>query len=190
MQNLSLYCAIANRYHHLRMLRTTSMMCRISHQIEQQILRYRMPVDLSVGFQRFSYFLPQLASYRQLARVCQRITVFGVPDAAVPTIPGIEFVALSPTAPLAYEWLLLVDAPEFWTLMSALEVNVYGSTQRQFDGVWTFDAPVVESASRLIKTALQSVYSPIQDRYPVLQRQNVGDVTGGLLNFGEPEIRI
>jgi DICT domain-containing protein len=179
MKTLSLYRSIAERYQYLRHIRTVTMMTAISHQIERQVLKYNMPIDFYAGFQRFSAFPQQSQRYERLGTVCQRVYIFGIADVQPPSIPGVEFVALDPDAPLAREWFLLVDTPEFWTLLSTREMEgadpVTG--QRRFDGLWTFDAPIVESASVLLAQALGNSYTPLHERYASLQKQNVSEVT-------------
>jgi DICT domain-containing protein len=179
MMNLSLYSTIANRYQHLRSIRTVTMMNAISHQIERQVIKHQMPIDFYAGFQRFSAFPQQSQRYQQMGAVCRRIYVFGLADITPPTIPGIEFIELAPDMPLTQEWFLLVDTPEFWTLLSTREAEGADSTSRQrgYDGVWTFDAPVVESASQLLARALEQPYAPVYQRYAPLQEQNVAEVT-------------
>jgi len=179
MMNLSIYRSITERYQHLRNIRTVAMMSAISHQIERQVLKYNMPIDFYAGFQRFSAFPGQLQRYARLGAVCHRVYIFGVADVVPPTIAGVEFIALAPDTPLIQEWFLLADTPEFWTLLSIREVvganPVTG--ERYFDGIWTFDAPVVESASQLLAHALGNTYMPHYERYASLQNQNVTEVT-------------
>lgn len=183
MMDLSLYGAIANRYQHLRNIRTVTMMNAISHQIERQVLKHRMPIDFYAGFQRFSAFPPQSQRYQQMGEICRRVYIFGVADIRPPSIPGVEFIELSPEMPLTQEWFLLVDMPEFWTLLSTREVTGIrdATAQRQFDGLWTFDAPVVESASQLLTSALGQTYTPLYQRYASLQEQNMNEVTERLV---------
>jgi DICT domain-containing protein len=178
MHTLSLYGAIANRYQHLRTIRTVAMMNTISHQIERQVLKHKMPIDFYAGFQRFSAFPQQLQHYQRLGSVCQRVNIFGFPDITPPSIPGVEFIELTSDIPMTKEWFLLVDAPEFWTLLSTREIEGRDpiTGQRRFDGVWTFDAPVVESASQLLARALGRSYTPHYQRHVSLQDQNVTEV--------------
>jgi len=178
MISLSLYASIENRYRHLHAIRTRAGMNAISHQIEQQVLAHHMPVDFYAGFQRFSNFPHQRPVYHQLGSVCHHVSIFGLADAPLPALVGVEFVELLPEMPLVQEWFLLVDTPEFWTLLSTREIpgTDPNSGERRFDGLWTFDAPVVESASQLLMEALGQTYTPIRQRYPALQDQNVSEL--------------
>lgn len=187
MINLSLYRSIAERYQHLRNIRTVAMMSAISHQIERQVLKYNMPIDFYAGFQRFSAFPGQIQRYERLGAVCHRVYIFGVADVVPPTIAGVEFIALAPDTPLTQEWFLLADTPEFWTLLSTREFKGADAVtgERHFDGIWTFNAPVVESASQLLAHALGHTYSPHHERYASLQNQNVTEVTERIVEYME-----
>ena len=92
MKTLSLYRSIAERYHHLRHIRTVAMMTAISHQIERQVLKHHMPIDFYAGFQRFSAFPQQRQRYEHLGAVCQRVYIFGIADVQPPSIPGTKDV--------------------------------------------------------------------------------------------------
>ncbi len=98
---VSLFRSIASQYKDLRGVNTVAMMNSISRLIENQLIENQLPVNFYAGFERFSHFPDQLRRYSRLGAVCRRVYVFGVPDIRPPSIPGIEFVELSPTSPLA-----------------------------------------------------------------------------------------
>ncbi|HEY9297144.1 MAG TPA: DICT sensory domain-containing protein, partial [Phormidium sp.] len=107
--DISLFRSIASQYQDLRSVHSLATMNVISHLIEDQILNHKLTVDLYAGFQRFSDFSEQLPRYMRLGDMCRRVFVFGVADIQPPSIPGIEFIELSPTSALGRERFLLVN---------------------------------------------------------------------------------
>ena len=85
----------------------------ISHAIEDVVLHHSQGAVLSAGFQRTSFFRLQEARYRSLARVCSAISVYAVSDIHAPAIEPITYVSLAPESPLAREWFLVVNTPDF-----------------------------------------------------------------------------
>lgn len=157
------------------------MMQLISRQVEQQILKYQMPIDFYAGFQRLSYFPAQSERYERLGAVCRSVSIFSVIDREIPVIPGVDFVPLAEDSALVQEWFLLVDAPEFWTLLNTQEMTPHDDGTRQFQGLWTFDLTVVEEASAMLADVLDRPYTPHAERHHTLQAQNIHEVTDRLL---------
>lgn len=186
--SISVYQSVANRYDHLRAIHTVSMMNTISHQLEDQVVRHRLPVDFYAGFQHFSRFPPQLRRYSQLALVCRRVYVFGVPDVRPPLIQNVEFIEIDPASPLAQEWFLLVDTPDFWTLLSTQE-QAEGrdvlSGGRAFHGVWSFDPQVVEHASRLLAPFVGNRLPPASQRNHERQNLHIAEINGRMIEMLE-----
>ncbi|MBX0328282.1 GAF domain-containing protein [Oscillochloris sp. ZM17-4] len=182
--NVSLFRSIANQYKDLRGVNTVSMMNSISRLIENQIIDNQLPVNFYAGFERFSYFPSQLRRYSRLGAVCRRVYVFGVPDVRPPSIPGIEFLEISPSSPLAREWFLLVDTPDFWTTLLTQEVEGRDAITggRRFDGIWSFDEQVVDRVSLLMSQVLETSYLPVAQRNPDSQSRHVADISGHLVS--------
>jgi DICT domain-containing protein/putative methionine-R-sulfoxide reductase with GAF domain len=181
--NISLFRSISSQYNDLRGVNTVAMMNTISRLIENQVIDNQLPVNFYAGFERFSNFPSQLRRYSRLGAVCRRVYVFGIPDTRPPAIPGIEFVEVSPSSPLAREWFLLVDTPDFWTTLLTQEVDgrdeITGG--RRFDGLWSFDEQVVERVSLLMSQILEVPYTPVTKRNAVSQSRHVADITGHLI---------
>jgi len=180
---VSLFRSIASQYKDLRGVNTVAIMNTISRLIENQIIDNHLPVNFYAGFERFSNFPDQLRRYSRLGAVCRRVYVFGVPDIRPPSIPGIEFIELSPSSPLAHEWFLLVDTPDFWTTLLTQEVD--GRDQatggRRFDGLWSFDEQVIDRVSLLMSQVMEVPYTPVAQRNTVRQSQHVADISGHLI---------
>jgi hypothetical protein len=186
--SISIFRSIANQYEHLRSVSTVSMMNTISHQIEEQVIRHRIPVDFYAGFQLFSRFPAQVRRYQQLGMVCRRVFVFGVPDARPPAIPGVEYVEIDTMSPLTREWFLCVDTPDFWTLLSTQEVDsgrdaINGG--RRYDGLWTFDVQVVERASLLLSQVSNGFFQPTGRRNYESQNQHIAEMNGRMIEMLE-----
>jgi DICT domain-containing protein len=184
----SVFQAVQTHYgDHYRRLHTVSMMNTISHQIETQILHHHLPVELIVGFQRFSAFVPQAARYQALAAVCSRIVVLGIADVQPPAIDGVEFVEIDLDSPLRDEWFLYVNSPQFWTLLSARQTEDVDpiSGQRGYDGVWTFDELAVERASMTLASLLGGMYSPVFRRDHETQAFHIAQMNDAMLGSFE-----
>ncbi len=181
--NVSLFRSIASQYKDLRGINTVAMMNTISRLIENQIIDNQLPVNFYAGFERFSSFPDQLRRYSRLGAVCRRVYVFGVPDIRPPSIPGIEFIELSPSSPLAREWFLLVDTPDFWTTLLTQEADGRDETTggRRFDGMWSFDEQVVDRVSLLMSQVMEVPYMPVTQRNHVQQSRHVADISGHLI---------
>lgn len=156
----------------------------ISKLIEQQAIDQRMPVDFYAGFERFSRFAQQASRYQELGAICRRVYVFGLPDATPPPIPGVQYVALDPASPLAREWFLVVDTPTFWTALLTQETDERDPLTggRRFDGVWSYDAAVVERASLLLSQQLGHVYQPVAARDHTAQCSSVTQISNAMLD--------
>lgn len=172
--NISLYDAVVGGFEMRRIIHSVPLMNTISNAIEKQILKEEMPIDLYAGFQKLSFFEYQQATYRQLDRICQSVTVFGIPDIPPPAFEKTQFTALEENSPLAQEWFMVVDTPEFWTLLSTQELSPDPVTRRRrFEGIWTFDAAVVSRAARYLRHVLGRSTQTITRRSESAQKKNV-----------------
>ena len=185
--SISLFRSVAGQYQQLRHVNSVSMMNTISHLIEEQVMHHQMDVNFFAGFQRFSNFAAQQRRYERLAAVCRRLFVFGVPDVRPPRIPGVEFISLDASMPLAREWFLVVDTPNFWTALLTQEAEGHDEETggRRFDGLWSYDAAVVERASLLISQQLDSVFKPVLARNYEQQSVHINEIGMQMVNYLE-----
>lgn len=118
----------------------------ISNEIEDVTLLDSERTRIFSGFQRMSKFLPQLERYRRMAQSAECIYVFGIPDVALPEIPGIVYVELKPEHQLAREWFLVSSGPGYASALVTEEVTSIDTEDslRVFNGLWTFDANIIE----------------------------------------------
>ncbi|MBD1926227.1 GAF domain-containing protein [Trichocoleus sp. FACHB-90] len=185
--DISLFRSVASQYQHIRRVNTVSMMNVISHQIEDQVIQHKLSVDFYAGFQKFSNFPDQLRRYSRLGAICRRVYVFGIADSEPPSIPGVEFIEISPSSVLSREWFLLVNTSSFWTTLVAQEVDGRDITTggRRFDGLWSFDEQVVDRISLLISQVMESSYQPIRQRNYEQQNIHISDVSSRMLGMLE-----
>jgi GAF domain/Sensory domain in DIguanylate Cyclases and Two-component system len=180
--NISLFRAIASQYKSLRHLNTVAMMHILNHQIEDQILRHQLPVDLYAGVQKFSTIPERHHRYTQLGAICRRVYVFGVRDYAPPAISGVEFIEIPPTTTLSQEQFLLVDTPEFWVTLVAQEVEGKGPTGGQYyDGLLSYDEQVVDRISLLMSQVMEIAYEPVQTRLYNHQNRHITEINNHML---------
>lgn len=180
--NISLYNAVIGGIDLKQIVRSIPMMNAISHQIERQILKEKMPIDLYSGFQHLSFFTPQMKTYQQLGTVCQSVTIFGVADVELPPLPNTDFKALDVKSPLVQEWFLLVDTPEFWTVLATHELKPDPvSGERRFEGVWTFDAVIVARASRSLRKAVGHSNQTISRRSETSQARHIAEIKARMI---------
>lgn len=182
--SISLFRSIARQYQNLRAVNTVPMMNTISHLIENQVIKHRLPVNFYAGFQLFSRFPAQRGLYAKLGAVCRRVYVFGVPDVQPTAISGIEYIPIAPDSPLAREWFLLVDTPVFWTALMTQETEGQDDLTggRRYDGLWTFDKEVVDRASLLMSQVMNTSYAPVAQRNYVQQTTHIAEISGRLIS--------
>jgi DICT domain-containing protein len=119
--------------------------CRLNERLVLE--RHAEGARLFVGVERFSRLRPVATRYGKLARNVQKLTLFGEADALVP----FDAHAIDVTGgALAREWFLLVDAPQYKTLLVARDQVGFGPTGplagRRFVGMSTHDAQLVGAA--------------------------------------------
>ncbi len=171
LRTMSLYPLVLN--HNLGDLSTNSVqtLLAISHSIEDVVMRYHLELTFYAGFQRFSSFMPQIERFSRLASICGDVIVLGVPDSPVPAIPNITFVPLERDAPLAEEWFIVAEHPEFGAVLLTRQLEsrlphkrpreVAFGRGRLYEGVVTFDDRLVGTARRALTEVLNRPFEPI-----------------------------
>ena len=158
----------------------------ISDQIENTVITSGVYTRIFSGFQRFSYFLPRLEQYRELARVADGIWVFGIPDVELPIVPGVNYVPLAESDRLVSEWFLVVDSPEYFTALTAQDLSGFDVpiASRRFRGVWTFEDNLVNHLQVKLSEALGLPPLTIVERLPRdyrFQLRQLAESTGHLV---------
>lgn len=136
-------------------------MVTMSHEIEKQLEAASQPGILFSGFQLFSRFRPQAARYHRIAEQGHTVYIFGIADESPPEIPGVRFVPISERHALAREWFVIASAPEYFSALVAEELLELPTSQKTaqtgnaaFQGIWTFDEPLVADLVLQVREAL------------------------------------
>ncbi len=142
---LSVYALAARVADSSTMINHRRTMTLISYEIENAVLHDGARARIFSGFQRMSFFLPQVKRYQRLAQRAESIYVFGVPDVPLPNIPNVTYVTISPRDQFAREWFLVADAPDYASILATEELTNWDDPddQRTFKGVWSFDDRIV-----------------------------------------------
>lgn len=142
---LSVYAIAARVADSSTMINHRRTMTLISYEIENAVLHDGARARIFSGFQRMSFFLPQVKRYQRLAQRAESIYVFGVPDVPLPNIPNVTYVMISPRDQFAREWFLVADAPDYASILATEELTNWDDPddQRTFKGVWSFDDRIV-----------------------------------------------
>lgn len=153
----------------------------ISHAIEDVVLHHSQGAVLSAGFQRTSFFRLQEARYRSLARVCSAISVYAVSDIHAPAIEPITYVSLAPESPLAREWFLVVNTPDFACALVAQEVEGPLSAPRRFQALFLTDGDTIDDIEMILRDRADAPYEPPQVRNYAWRQRNIQRVVSQLL---------
>gem|GEM_PF-4996849 len=169
--------------------RSKPAMVRVSHVIEDVLLRERLPARLYSGFQRLSLFLPEVGRYRRLAQSCQRVVVWGIADAEVPPIPNVTIVPLLPEDPLARAWFVVAVHPAYTSALVTADISGLPATGplRDFEGAWTFDLGAVTAVERALAVPLGlacPAVEPSRDEM-VIQLRHAEQAAGSLGRYLE-----
>jgi DICT domain-containing protein len=123
--------------------------CRINELLTLE--RHAENAQVFAGFERHSRVRPVLARYRRLAEVTQRLVIFGTRDESVPL--DAELIDVG-NRPLAREWFLVIDAPNYKALLAARDLTGFGPTgplaHRRFLGVTLHDSALVARAVEVL----------------------------------------
>lgn len=143
-------------------------MCAASHAIEDHALKARLDCELYVGFQRLTLLRSQLGRYTNLLDCARYVYVFGIddipPGAPVFRHPHLIRFIITPQggAGLLWFWFLLVNHPNFSTVLLARQVSgeLFHRHQhvRTYQGFWSFDRAVVEEIMRVLREAGRSLF--------------------------------
>ncbi|NJN17371.1 MAG: hypothetical protein HC822_14415 [Oscillochloris sp.] len=147
---------------------TKATLVRISHAIEDAVLRNRVPALIFTGFQESSHWREETARYQALSEVAQQICIF----AGSPLPPESDarqlHVTLSNTDPLRQEWFLIVLSTRFALVLCGQDLHMSAGDQatREFDTIWSFESDIVNRVLDRMETVVAN-YRP--ERLPVLR---------------------
>ncbi len=159
-------------------------MSLISYEIENAVLHDGAKARIFSGFQKMSFFLPQVPRYKRLAERAESIYVFGVPDVLLPEIPNVTYVMISPRDQLAKEWFLLADAPDYASILATEELTTWDQPddERTFKGIWSFDERIVSIVQEWLSSLVEARPLGERKRDPKAQLQYMQRATMRIAN--------
>lgn len=155
------------------MLRHRRTMSLVSFEIENATIEHKAHARIFAGFQYMSKFLPQVERYRKLAANSESVYVFGVPDTRPPEIPNVTYIDLKPSDRLAREWFLISSAPEYYAALATEELTEIDDPDetRVFEGIWTYDLPIISIMHDWLSSAVDVPPLTISDEERDFRRQ-------------------
>jgi DICT domain-containing protein len=138
-------------------LRVKRSMIDISHALEEAATTTTIPCHLFISIQRFSLLEREARRYARLSSAWRHAWVFGVADVEPPQIPNVTPIVIPPHHPLAQEWFVVVDGPEFGAALLTADVSGFAiaDESRRFMGLWSADTALVRAASNRMMQALE-----------------------------------
>ncbi|MEB3292343.1 MAG: DICT sensory domain-containing protein [Synechococcales bacterium] len=138
-----------------------SSLTALSHAMEDQVLAGTDKPLIIASFQRERFYKQEAHRYSRIATRTKQVYVMAAPETDFTNRSGdYETIAFEPEDPLSQEWHLVVlgkqyacclickekVVPDTKTKPTALHVD----QARRFEGIWTFDRPVVCKAADLL----------------------------------------
>lgn len=148
-------------------LRTMNL---VSHAIEERVIAQRLPCEIYVGFQRLALMRPQLPRYRALLDYASYVCVYGLDDTArAPEVAVLQHSRLVRfpidrrlNTGLEWFWFVVVDHPQLCTALlaqhTAGELFAPRQANRDYAGIWTFDATLVHDIVAALRQVGRSLY--------------------------------
>jgi DICT domain-containing protein len=135
-------------------------MTKISHVIEDSVIKTPGVADTHVSFQYFSRIAAQADQYQQVAEASNHLWLYGIPDAPLPTFRRTLGIDTSKT-PLENYWFVIAYGAGIYSTLLAKEITPEDS-QRLYEGFFTFEP---KTAYQVI-TLLHQMF-PIQIPKPI-----------------------
>jgi DICT domain-containing protein len=139
-------------------LRSRPVMTRISYTIEDATRLNAARNRIFAGFQRFSKVLPQMQRYQEIAAFAESVYIFGVPDVELPALEKVTYVPLENNDFLSKEWFVISAGPTFNSALCSNELTHIDDpdSQRQFEGLWTFNKEMVDILQGWLSSAVDA----------------------------------
>lgn len=153
----SVYQLVRSTYKATSVMNHRKTMQVISHEIEDASIIDGAETIIFASFQRMSRFIPQMKRYRKLAECAQHIYVFGIPDIEIEAIENISYIHLSERDRLSKEWFLISYGRDFFSALATEELSKIDDpdSKRIFQGIWTFDLPLVMVLRQWLGTTVE-----------------------------------
>jgi DICT domain-containing protein/signal transduction histidine kinase len=160
-----------------------SSLTALSHAMEDQVLAGSEPPLVIASFQRERFYKQEAHRYGRIAQKTRQVYVLAAPEAEFKNCSDeYESIAFEPDDGLAQEWHLLVISSSYCCGLICREKIVEDKTEteasckqssptkvtqplaamdtsRRFEGIWTFERPIVALAAELLLQRIL-VYRP------------------------------
>ncbi|MCS7032286.1 MAG: hypothetical protein NZL92_12280, partial [Gloeomargarita sp. SKYG116] len=147
----------------------------LSHAMEDQVLGSQDDPLVIANFQKERYYRQETRRYRQLAQYSSQIYVLAAPETDFAQVQEpYETIAFHPDDPLAQEWHLVVLGTHYAACLvcrERLSDSPLMDQARRFEGIWTFDRVVSQTAARLLLQRVLHYQPRLREKvHQVLQR--------------------
>lgn len=142
----------------------------ISHALEERAIETNLRCEVYAGFQRLSLMRPQVLRYRELVRVAEWVSVFGLRDDGADAVirevasPRLLPFAVAPQFGTGLEqfWFVVISSPQFATALLArhVEGDLWARQQntRRYQGFWTFDPSLVQQIVVVLREGARKLH--------------------------------
>lgn len=135
---------------------TKSTLRVLSHALEDAVLENNLRPLIFTAFQDVRYFSQEQTRYNKLMEQARAVIVYG------------KGLSDSPYQ-LENDWFVIINEPRFKAMLASHQANadstafeIKTEAYRPFDVLWTYDAEIVDYASRLLATQTLSEDNPVQ----------------------------
>jgi len=141
-------------------------MVKISHLIEDSVIKTPGVADTHVSFQYFSRIAAQADQYQRVAEASNNLWLYGVPDAPLPKFPRAIGIDTSGT-PLEEYWFVVAYGPGIYATLLAKEITPEDG-QRLYEGFFTFET---RTAYQIIAVLHQMFPAQIPEPVPPAEQK-------------------
>ncbi|MBD2021035.1 GAF domain-containing protein [Leptolyngbya sp. FACHB-36] len=174
-----------------------SSLTALSHAMEDQVLAGRDAPLVIASFQRERFYRQEAHRYLRIAERTSQVYVLAAPEADFSNRSGdYETIAFEPTDGLAHEWHLVVVGARYAACLicrerppldkkqssTDAEVPTPPDQARRFEGIWTFERPIVCQAAELLLDRIVGYRPEIADKVAQAKAQLVGETQTGFNN--------
>ncbi|MCA0969551.1 histidine kinase [Halobacillus litoralis] len=121
--------------------------------MENLVLTKKLKGNVYAGFQKLSRAENVIERFQAMTEY-SNVHIFGVDDVGVTKDDGINYIDLPTTSELVREWFLVIDAPNFKSMMVAYDLDGFGVHEveegRNFKGAKSSNPKVVSHAASLL----------------------------------------
>ncbi len=144
---------------------TKRTLLAVTRAIEDECCARAAQPILFASFQSKRFYRQSQARWHELARTAQHVTVFADFDDPG-SVDRVTRVRVPSDAPLAREWLLVCEAPDYPACLAGWELpGQDGADQlgRRYEALWTLDPPTVRDAAQICVGLCDSFDQPLTE---------------------------